>query len=126
MPDTDDSPSLPGHMTIDAAVFNELLKNTIEAATKSAEGATKSAAATQALETQITELKGKCEEMAGAVKRLADAAEAEKEAREERGKWLRSLITPQTLYYTVVIVIALLAPEGFEWAKQILIGGPTP
>ena len=116
----DDNPSLQGNMTVDAAVFNELLKNTIDAATRSAEGATKSAAAVQSLEGQVSELKGKCEEMAGAVKRLADAAEAEKEAQKERGMWLRSLIKPETIYYTVLIIAGLF---GAQWAQLALTSG---
>jgi len=120
MPEHDETPSLSGNMTIDAAVFNELLKNTIEAATRSAEGATKSAAAVQSLEGRVAELKGKCEDMAGAVKRLADAAEDEKEAKKERGMWLRTLIKPETLYYTVLIIAGLF---GAQWAQLALTSG---
>jgi hypothetical protein len=120
MPEDDrrDNHSLPpGPIQIDGEVFNQLLKHTIDAATKSAEGATKSAAALQAVETQLQELKGQCQLTGDAVKRLADVAETENNDRKERGKWLRSLIKPETLYYTVVIIASMF---GATWAQKLL------
>ena len=123
MPDRSDSPSLPPTpLQIDGEVFNELLRQTIRAATRSAEGATKSAATLQELVGQLQELKGQCKECADELERLADAEERRQKEQQERGKWLRSLIKPETLYYTVVIIASLF---GASWAPKLLpmIGG---
>ena len=116
MSDNNNNPTPPG-LHIDGEVFNQILKHTIDAATRAAEGSTKSAAAMQAVETQLQELKHQCQLTGEALNRLADAAEAEQSSRLERGKWLRSIIKPETIYYTLVIIGSML---GATWAQKLL------
>ena len=121
MPDGIDSSLPPGRLQIDSEVFEMLIQRVIEAATRSAEGATKSAAAIQTLEGQLQELKLECKTLGSELKRLSDLEHAKQQNAAEHGKWLRSLIRPETLYYTLVIIAALL---GAQWAQNMLGGTP--
>lgn len=94
-------------------ILRQMLPVLVEAVTKSAEGQTASAAASQALETQISELRSKVEMCHAEMKRIADAKVDEQKKQETTQLWLQSLIKPETLYYTVIII---LTATGFRFS----------
>ena len=85
----------------------QLLSKVIEAATKSAEGATASAAAISSLEQQLAEVKTTINACAAELDKLVEERQKATETQKERSEWLRSLLTPQTVYYTLILLLAM-------------------
>jgi len=114
MPEETSPPTIPPTSLppTSGATGEEILKHTlpllVEAVTRSAEGHMTSAAAIRALETQIVELKVIVGRIAAAEERQAAEQERETRRRTERGEWLRSLLKPETIYYTLVIILTAL------------------
>ena len=98
----DDSP--PSEATMPDALLMELLKQTVGAATRSAEGATASAAALQGMEGRMAEMHAAVQANTTAVAALATEKQQDREDREERGRWLRTFVSPQNVYYTLLII----------------------
>lgn len=135
MPDETTPPTLP---PAPGASGEEILRHTlpvlVEAVTKSAEGHLTSAAAIHGLEREITDLKGALGRLEAVVERIAvaeerQADEQEKEGKRqvERGEWLRTLVKPETIYYTLVIILTAL---GFRLstlsAPSVIPAGAFP
>lgn len=119
MPENDSPPvTPPGPGASGEEILRQMLPVLVDALTKSAAGHTTSAATIQALETQVSELKAVVQSCHSEFKRIADAEEEAGKRREENGKWLRSLLRPETIYYTVVIILTAL---GFR-----LSAAPVP
>jgi len=106
MPDSSRKGLLPG--ASGEQVLRSMLPLVVEVATKSAEGQTSVAAALGSLEAQVAELKAVVQENTTAVKQLVASKAAEVQQKEETGKWLRALLRPETLYYTVLIILTAL------------------
>lgn len=85
-------------------ILRALLPLVVEAVTKSAEGQTASAASLHSLEGQITELRTVIQGHTAEIKRVNDYRKSELRQQEERSRWLESLLTPQTLYYTLLLL----------------------
>lgn len=100
-----------------------MLPVVVEAVTKSAEGSTASAAAIQNLEAQIVELKGVVSHCHGEIKRIADAKVDETEQKRENGKTMRALLKPETVYYTIVLILTAL---GFRLTIPTPVQNPLP
>lgn len=100
-------PSLPNGASGEE-ILRTMLPVVVEAVTKSAEGHTASAASISTLEAQVAELKVALQANTAEVKRVNDYRKAELQQQEENGKWLRSLLRPETLYYTVLLIATAL------------------
>lgn len=103
MPPDKESPSLPPGISGEE-LLRHMLPLVVSAVTKSAEGQTMSASAIQNLEGQVAELKAAVQANTSEVKRVNDYRKAELQQRDDDKKWLQSLLRPETLYYTLLLI----------------------
>jgi hypothetical protein len=89
-------------------ILRTMLPLVVESATKAAEGQTASAAAIGALETQLSEVKTELQGIRSEMQSARNSKAAEEKVREENGKWLRSLLKPELIYYTVVLILTAM------------------
>tara|TARA_R110002126_G_scaffold52672_20_gene143022 strand:- start:3039 stop:3380 length:342 start_codon:yes stop_codon:yes gene_type:complete len=85
-----------------------MLPLVVDVATKSAEGQTSVAAGLSSLDAQVGELKNAVQKNTAAVKQLTAAKKAEAMQKVETGKWLRALLKPETVYYTIVLALTAM------------------
>jgi len=108
VPDSD--ATSPGASTEE--VLKTLLPIVVQAATSSAEGAASSAKSIASLETslseKLTELLSEVKENNKRITELVVLKEAQEKLHQERGKWLRSLLTPQTILWILAILGAAI------------------
>lgn len=107
MPPDPESASLPPGISGEE-LLRHMLPLVVSAVTKSAEGQTMSAATIQNLEAQVAELKVAVQANTAEVKRVNDYRKAELHQRDEDKKWLQSLLKPETLYYSILLVATAL------------------
>ena len=107
MSDHTSPPSLPPGASGED-ILKTMLPLVVDAATKSAEGQTASAAALGGVEGQLAEMKLELKNLRDEVKSMRESKAAEQKVREENGKWLRSLLKPEILYYTIVLILTAL------------------
>ena len=117
-------PSLPG--ASGEEILRQMLPVVVEAVTKSAEGQVSVAAALQALEGQVSELKAAVQNCQADVRRLADAEALADKRKQETGKWLRSLVKFETVYYTALLLLAVLGFRLSQAQASLLPPLPAP
>lgn len=86
-------------------VLRALLPTVVSAATRAAEGQTATSAALQGIERSQDELRNKIAALTSEVQKLCEVRREEYDQKKESSAWIRSILTPQTVYYTIILLL---------------------